>query len=96
MAPRKTLMHSAALTPPNLSNDVRQALEISLRGVQELLPQDEWVKKLQRAQASGQPLRIKLGLDPTALKRLWLREQRSSFSAVPMKRPFRQRRRFAG
>ena len=59
-------MHSAALTPPNLSNDVRQALEISLRGVQELLPQDEWVKKLQRAQASGQPLRIKLGLDPTA------------------------------
>ena len=30
-------MHSAALTPPNLSNDVRQALEISLRGVQELL-----------------------------------------------------------
>mgnify|MGYP002134113686 CR=1 FL=1 len=66
MAPRKTLMHSAALTPPNLSNDVRQALEISLRGVQELLPQDEWVKKLQRAQASGQPLRIKLGLDPTA------------------------------
>ena len=66
MAPRKTLMHSAALTPPNLSNDVRQVLEISLRGVQELLPQDEWVKKLQRAQASGQPLRIKLGLDPTA------------------------------
>ena len=66
MAPRKTLMHSAALTPPNLSNDVRQALEISLRGVQELLPQDEWVKKLQRAQANGQPLRIKLGLDPTA------------------------------
>ena len=66
MAPRKTLMHSAAPTPPNLSNDLRQALEISLRGVQELLPQDEWVKKLQRAQASGQPLRIKLGLDPTA------------------------------
>ncbi|TXI30130.1 MAG: tyrosine--tRNA ligase, partial [Ottowia sp.] len=42
------------------------ALEISLRGAQELLPQDAWVKKLQRAQASGQPLRIKLGLDPTA------------------------------
>ena len=66
MAPRKTLMHSAAPTPQTLSNDVHQALEISLRGAQELLPQDEWVKKLQRAQASGQPLRIKLGLDPTA------------------------------
>ena len=37
-----------------------------LRGVQELLPQDEWVKKLQRSEATGEPLRIKLGLDPTA------------------------------
>ncbi|MEO7851058.1 MAG: tyrosine--tRNA ligase, partial [Rubrivivax sp.] len=45
---------------------VGQALEISLRGVDELLPQDEWVRKLQRSHASGQPLRIKLGLDPTA------------------------------
>jgi tyrosyl-tRNA synthetase len=34
--------------------------------VQELLPQDEWVKKLVRSEATGQPLRIKLGLDPTA------------------------------
>jgi len=34
--------------------------------VQELLPQDEWVKKLARSEATGQPLRIKLGLDPTA------------------------------
>ena len=37
-----------------------------MRGVQELLPQDEWVKKLARSEASDQPLRIKLGLDPTA------------------------------
>ena len=49
-----------------MTDDVRQALEVSLRGVQELLPQDEWVKKLQRSEATGQPLRIKLGLDPTA------------------------------
>jgi len=34
--------------------------------VDELLPQDEWVKKLVRSEASGQPLRVKLGLDPTA------------------------------
>lgn len=34
--------------------------------MQELLPQDEWVKKLARSEATGQPLRIKLGLDPTA------------------------------
>jgi len=39
---------------------------VSLRGTDELLPQDEWVRKLQRAEANGTPLRIKLGLDPTA------------------------------
>ena len=49
-----------------MSDGVGQALEVSLRGVQELLPQDEWVKKLVRSEASGQPLRVKLGLDPTA------------------------------
>jgi tyrosyl-tRNA synthetase len=31
-----------------------------------LLPQDEWVRKLQRSEATGTPLRIKFGLDPTA------------------------------
>jgi len=50
----------------SLSNSVGRALEISLRGADELLPQDEWVRKLQRAEATGTPLRIKLGLDPTA------------------------------
>lgn len=49
-----------------VSDGVGRALEISLRGVQELLPQDEWVKKLARSEATGKPLRIKLGLDPTA------------------------------
>jgi len=48
------------------SESVQQALQISLRGVDELLPQQEWIAKLQRSEASGQPLRIKLGLDPTA------------------------------
>jgi len=49
-----------------LSERVREALAVSLRGCEELLPEAEWVKKLQRAEATGQPLRIKLGLDPTA------------------------------
>lgn len=49
-----------------LSNSVQEALAISLRGCSELLPQADWVKKLQRAEATGKPLRIKLGLDPTA------------------------------
>ena len=49
-----------------LSDRVREALAISLRGCEELLPEAQWIKKLQRAEATGQPLRIKLGLDPTA------------------------------
>ncbi|KQW30573.1 tyrosine--tRNA ligase [Acidovorax sp. Root402] len=59
-------MNQSAVTTTPVTDGVRQALEISLRGVQELLPQDEWVKKLARSEATGQPLRIKLGLDPTA------------------------------
>lgn len=59
-------MNAESVTSTSLSDGVRQALEISLRGADELLPQDEWVKKLQKAEASGKPLRIKLGLDPTA------------------------------
>ncbi|MBT2301592.1 tyrosine--tRNA ligase [Variovorax paradoxus] len=59
-------MNPDFVTTASLSDGVGRALEISLRGVDELLPQDEWVKKLQRAEATGKPLRIKLGLDPTA------------------------------
>ena len=51
---------------PEVSDGVREALAISLRGCDELLPQSEWLAKLQRSEATGQPLRIKLGLDPTA------------------------------
>ena len=51
---------------PTVSDAVARALQISLRGVDELLPRDEWVRKLVRSEASGTPLRIKLGLDPTA------------------------------
>ncbi|MEJ1164308.1 tyrosine--tRNA ligase [Variovorax sp. CCNWLW186] len=59
-------MNAESVTSNGLSDGVRRALEISLRGADELLPQDEWVRKLQRSEASGTPLRIKLGLDPTA------------------------------
>ena len=37
-----------------------------LRGCEELLPEADWVKKLARSQATGVPLRIKFGMDPTA------------------------------
>ena len=45
---------------------VREALAITLRGCDELLVESEWVDKLRRSEAEGRPLRIKLGLDPTA------------------------------
>jgi tyrosyl-tRNA synthetase len=49
-----------------LSDTVTNALAVSLRGCTELLPQDEWVKKLQQSEKTGTPLRIKFGMDPTA------------------------------
>lgn len=54
---------------PDLSEieeSVQSALDVTLRGCEELLPRAEWVAKLQRSHRTGQPLRIKLGLDPTA------------------------------
>ncbi|MBS0406170.1 MAG: tyrosine--tRNA ligase [Proteobacteria bacterium] len=54
------------VTKTPISAMVQDALAISLRGAHELLPQADWLAKLQRAEQSGQPLRIKLGLDPTA------------------------------
>ena len=51
---------------PPLSDAVQEALAVTLRGCEELIPQADWVKKLQRSEQTGQALRIKLGLDPTA------------------------------
>ncbi|HSI61306.1 MAG TPA: tyrosine--tRNA ligase [Ideonella sp.] len=58
--------NAAPAASPALSDTVQQALAVSLRGCSELLPQADWIRKLQRSEATGQPLRIKLGLDPTA------------------------------
>ncbi len=49
-----------------VTDRVRHALATTLRHCEELLPQAEWLRKLARSEATGQPLRIKLGLDPTA------------------------------
>ena len=49
-----------------MDDSTRHALDVSLRGAAELLVESEWQSKLARSQASGKPLRIKLGLDPTA------------------------------
>jgi tyrosyl-tRNA synthetase len=48
------------------TDGVRAAMAVTLRGCEELLPHDDWAKKLSRSERTGVPLRIKLGLDPTA------------------------------
>jgi len=55
----------SALGPP-VSDAAREALAVTLRGADELLVESEWLAKLARSEASATPLRIKLGLDPTA------------------------------
>jgi tyrosyl-tRNA synthetase len=54
-----------AITTP-VTREIEQALARVKRGCDELLVEAEFVQKLARAQATGQPLRCKLGLDPTA------------------------------
>lgn len=66
IASKKTLMNQDSVKTYPVTEGVGQALEVTLRGVDELLPKDEWVQKLARSEATGVPLRIKLGLDPTA------------------------------
>jgi tyrosyl-tRNA synthetase len=49
-----------------VTDSVLAALSATKRGCDELLPEAEWLTKLARSEATGVPLRIKLGLDPTA------------------------------
>ncbi len=49
-----------------LSDAVQHALAVTKRGVDELLIESEFAQKLARSEKTGVPLRIKLGLDPTA------------------------------
>ena len=57
---------SAAAPSLPLTDRVLEALAITKRGVDELLIESEFAQKLARSEQSGTPLRIKLGLDPTA------------------------------
>jgi len=49
-----------------VTDRVLQAMAISKRHCDELLPEADWLAKLARSDATGVPLRVKLGLDPTA------------------------------
>ena len=55
-----------AAPPLPITDAVQQALEVVKRGAEELLIESEFAQKLAHSEKSGHPLRIKLGLDPTA------------------------------
>jgi tyrosyl-tRNA synthetase len=59
-------MNQETLASVPVSDAVRHALAVTERGCEELIPQADWLRKLVRSEQTGQPLRIKLGLDPTA------------------------------
>ncbi len=60
------MLNSTEINQLNPSSDVLHALNVTKRGCEELLPENDWLRKLIKSEQSGQPLRIKLGLDPTA------------------------------
>jgi tyrosyl-tRNA synthetase len=49
-----------------LIKDLQKQLEIIRRGVVEIVPEDELIRKLKRSLDEDRPLRVKLGMDPTA------------------------------
>lgn len=54
------------VTAHPVTDRVLEALAVTRRGCEELIPEADWLRKLARAEATGTALRIKLGLDPTA------------------------------
>lgn len=60
----KTAPQATEVLP--LTDKVKESLAVAKRGVDELLIESEFAQKLARSEKSGVPLRIKLGLDPTA------------------------------
>lgn len=51
---------------PEQEMEVARQLEVIRRGVVEIVPESELVEKLRHSVATGTPLRVKLGMDPTA------------------------------
>ena len=47
--------------------DVGEQLEILRRGVDAFVPEDDFVKMLEKSAATGVPLRVKYGIDPTGI-----------------------------
>src|SRR6476469_838437 len=46
---------------------VNEQLDLIARGAEQIVPQDELRKKLERSVKTGKPLRVKYGIDPTGI-----------------------------
>lgn len=46
--------------------DVKEELELLKKGVEEMVSEEELLKKLEKSRKEGRPLRVKAGFDPTA------------------------------
>src|SRR5699024_7436299 len=55
-----------SVSDPMQSPRVQAEIQVVKRGCDELLVESELAQKLAKSHASGEPLRVKLGLDPTA------------------------------
>ena len=55
-----------SIKPYPVTPGALEAMEVTKRGCEELLVEADWLQKLARSEATHKPLRIKLGLDPTA------------------------------
>ena len=49
-----------------MTGAVRDQLKAIKAGIEEVLPEEDLVKKLERSVATGKPLRVKMGFDPSA------------------------------
>src|SRR3974377_2548417 len=47
--------------------DLDEHIRILRRGVEQIVPEDEFRKKLERAIRQNRPLRVKYGIDPTGI-----------------------------
>ncbi len=62
----ENISDKAAVEELPLTDSVKEALAIAKRGCDELIVEADFAQKLARSEKTGKPLRIKLGLDPTA------------------------------
>ncbi|QKG85228.1 tyrosine--tRNA ligase [Kroppenstedtia pulmonis] len=51
---------------PEVAQEVERQLEVIKRGVAEIIPEEDLKNKIRRSLESGKPLKVKLGLDPSA------------------------------